>query len=95
MAIIYQAFDVGESTLKVHVTRVADLAPLWVCMVPNRALAHRPGCWYATTNFSEARYRIFFGDWGPADLTVFFVDEWGRAGWQREVGLKGFHGRGL
>lgn len=95
MAIIYQAFDIGESTLKVHVTRVADLAPLWVYMVSDRALAHRPGCWYATSNFSEAQHRIYFGSWGVADLNVFFVDAWGKAGWQRESEMKGLRGGAL
>lgn len=81
MAIIHQVFDIGQATLKVHITELADQAPLWVCMVPDRALACRPGCWYATSNFSEAEHRIYFGAWGIADLTVYFVDQWGRAGW--------------
>lgn len=89
MAIIYQVFDEGQATLKVHVTRVASLAPLWVCMVSDRAMAQRAGCWFATSNIAEARYRIYFGDWGPADLTVYFVDAWGKAGWQGAGAMKG------
>ena len=92
MAIIYQVFDEGQATIKVHVTRVASLARLWVYMVPDRSMAHQAGCWFATSNIAEARYRIYFGDWGVADLIVYFVDEWGKAGWQGAGVMKGYRG---
>lgn len=95
MAIIYQVFDEGQATLKVHVTRVASLAPLWVYMVSDRAMAQRAGCWFVTSNIAEARFRIYFGDWGVADLTVYFVEQWGSAGWRGESVMKGHQGGGL
>lgn len=90
MAIIYQTFLRPDANYCFHVTQERGLADLRVYSVTSKGMAYGDKLWFITRLRGEATSRIYFGSRGQAELVIYFVDNWGEAGWQRPHRLSGY-----
>lgn len=92
MARIYQAATMGEAQLRVALVMERGSADLLVHRVNTWGAASGDALWFVTANQQDATVWVFFTSIGMAQVKIFFVDNYGEAGWQKSSPYKGRFG---
>jgi hypothetical protein len=92
MARIYQAATMGEAHIRVAVIMDRGAADLLVHRVNSWGLASGDALWFITREQQDATVWIFFTSMGMAEVNIFFVDNYGEAGWQKSSRYQGRFG---
>jgi hypothetical protein len=83
MARIYQTASMGEASIRVALVHARGMADLLVHRVSTMGLARGDALWYITRDRQMAATTVFFTSPGMAEVNIFFVDNYGEAGWQK------------
>lgn len=92
MARVYQTSTMGEAHIRVAVVMARGEADLLVHRVSSWGAATGDAYWFITRDQQEASVWIFFTSIGMAEVKIFFVDNYGEAGWQTSSRYKGRFG---
>lgn len=93
MARVYQAASMGEAHIRVAVVADRGEADLWVHRVNSWGQASGDALWLITRDQQEATVWVFFTSLGMAEVKIFFVDNYGEAGWKKQSRYEGRFGR--
>lgn len=82
MARVYQTKEMGEAHIRAALVENQGEADLCVHKVSSWGLANGDALWYITDNKQDADVWVYFGSQGMSEVKVYFVDNYGMAGWQ-------------
>jgi hypothetical protein len=82
----------GEAQLRVAEVMERGLADLLVHRVNSWGAANGDALWFITSNQQDATSWVFFTSIGMAEVKIFFVDNYGEAGWQKASPYQGRFG---
>ncbi len=83
MARIFQTSSMAQADLLLNIVPARDMADLLVHRVSSMGLAQGDALWFITRNRQEATVSVHFTSRNLAQVTIFFVDSSGEAGWQK------------
>jgi hypothetical protein len=89
MARIYQAASMGEAHIRVALVQERGSADLLVHRVSSWGLAYGDALWYITRDKQDASVWLYFTSIGMAEVKIFFVDNYGEAGWKKSHHYQG------
>lgn len=81
MARVYQTASMGEAHVRLAVVNDMGMADLCVHRVSSWGLAHGAARWFITKDKQDADLWVYFCGVGMAQLKVYFVNNYGEAGW--------------
>ena len=73
----------GEAKIRVALVMDRGAADLLVHRVSSWGMASGDALWFITPNQQDATAWVFFTSIGMAEVKIFFVDNYGEAGWQK------------
>ncbi|QIL41632.1 hypothetical protein G7074_21615 [Pedobacter sp. HDW13] len=92
MARIFQTPTMGEAQIRVALVTDRSQADLCVHRVSSWGMARGDANWFLTRDKQDATCLIYFTSIGMAQVKVYFTDNYGEAGWQKESVHKGRFG---